>query len=421
MFEVRGVIGGGGLTVVYLARDIRRDAMVALKVLRPEMIETDHGRRFLREIEITRSLHHPGVMMVFDSGIVVSKSQSTIDYVFFTLDYVKGETLRTRLMRERQLPVGDALQIIGSVADALQYAHERKVVHRDIQPKNIFLTSDSRVLLSDFGVARGVESSTNTFQTAQGFVIGTVSYLSPEGIRAEPHTAKSDQYALACVLYEMLAGRLPFEGNSQAVLLAHLSESPDGLDQIRPGVPPHVSAAVARALSKVPSDRFASVADFRAALFGQRRVVRHSIWGALPATIDENLCFVIMPFGATPGVQEIYRDHVEPLVRSCGLTPQRADDIFGHHEIIVDIWRAISRARVLIADLTGRNPNVFYELGMAHAIGKDVVILTQDSKDVPFDLTHLRHIAYQYSPRGVKELERALRGTLEAVLREGDE
>jgi serine/threonine protein kinase len=417
--DVRGVIGGGERSVVYLASDLRRDCMVALKVLRPNLVGTEFGQRFLREIEITQSLHHQGVMMVFDMGTLPSTTDTATTYVYFTLQYVQGETLRTRLRRERQLPVDEALRIVRELAGALHYAHERQVIHRDVKPDNVFLTADGRVLLSDFGVARGVEASTNSRLTGEGFILGTAAYLSPEAIAGDKQDARSDQYSLACVLFECLVGEAPFGGNPVDLVHKHIMEVPRQLNTLRASIPNHVSAAVDRALSKLPADRFSSVAAFRGALLRERTQAMASIWGPLHSVVDPTSCFVIMPFGPLPGVQELYRDHVEPTVRACGLRAHRADDIFGHHEIIRDVWREIGRARLLIADVTGRNPNVFYELGMAHAIGKDVILLTQDTKDVPFDLTHLRHITYQYSPRGVKDFERALRATIEAVLAEG--
>ena len=125
-----------------------------------------------------------------------------------------------------------------------------------------------------------------------------------------------------------------------------------------------------------------------------------------------------MPFSDVDHIQETYREHIVPAIESCGLKPYRADDIFGHREVIRDIWQAIGRARLLIADVTGRNPNVFYELGMAHAIGKDVILLTQRGEDVPFDVTHLRYVKYEYTPRGVVRLRETLTGTIQSLLQQ---
>jgi hypothetical protein len=311
------------------------------------------------------------------------------------------------------------MRIAQALADALQYAHEMGVLHRDVKPSNVFLTGDGRVLLADFGVARAMRRDTDVL-TGTGVMVGTPAYMSPEQIAAEREIdGRSDQYTLACVVYEMLTGDPPFGARQTHELLKlHLTERPPSMRVVRDTIPHAIDAAVLRALEKTPADRFPTLREFENALRLDRPEAQVPMWGPLPSVIDERACFVIMPFGEQDDLQEAYRDHVVPAVEACGFKVYRADDIFSHKEVIRDIWNAIGRARLIIADVTGRNPNVFYELGMAHAIGKDVIILTQRREDIPFDVTHLRYIKYEFTPRGVLKLRQTLTGTIEAMLSE---
>jgi hypothetical protein len=415
-YDVERPLGSPGrATRVFVARDQLRAVEVALKVLHPALVSTSSARRFAREVDITLSLRHPNILRLYESGSKVDDGGR--EYVYLCTPFVHGETLEGRLKREKQLAVADAVRITAALADALQYAHEKQVLHRDVKPSNVFLASDGSVLLADFGIARAMQfDADQSTLTAEGTIVGTPTYMSPEQITGAANVdGRADQYALASVAYEMLVGTPPFPGGIE-VIWRRMQDAPPRIRPARPSVPEHVEAAILKALEKIPADRFASVAEFAEALRRERPGTRTPIWGPLPGAVDDKSCFVIMPFGADANVQEVYRDVVIPVAESLGLRVTRADDIFGHREIIRDIWRAIGAARVVIADVTGRNANVFYELGMAHAIGKDAIMLAQRREDVPFDVTHLRYILYEYTPRGVKKLEESLRRTLAAAL-----
>jgi serine/threonine-protein kinase len=254
-------VGQGGMATVYLAHDLRHDRRVALKVLRPELSAILGAQRFLAEIKTTANLQHPHILGLFDSG-------EADGLVFYVMPFVEGESLRARLHREKQLPVDEAVRIAREVADALDYAHRHGVIHRDIKPENILL-HDGRALVADFGIAlAAARSEGGSRMTETGMSLGTPHYMSPEQAMGEREiTARSDVYALGCVLYEMLTGEPPFTGpTAQAIIARVMTEEPRSLTLQRKTVPPHVDAAVAIALSKLPADRFASAAQFGEAL-----------------------------------------------------------------------------------------------------------------------------------------------------------
>jgi serine/threonine-protein kinase len=202
-YVIERELGVGGMATVYLAHDVRHDRKVALKVLRPELSAILGAERFLHEIKTTANLQHPHILSLFDSG-------EAEGLVFYVMPYVEGESLRDRLTREQQLPVEDAVRIACEVADALDYAHRHGVIHRDIKPENILL-HDGRVQVADFGIALAVSSAgAGTRLTETGMSLGTPHYMSPEQAMGQREiTAKSDVYALGCVLYEMLSGEPP--------------------------------------------------------------------------------------------------------------------------------------------------------------------------------------------------------------------
>jgi eukaryotic-like serine/threonine-protein kinase len=263
-------LGRGGMATVWLARDIRHDRHVALKVLHPELSAGLGPERFLREIRTTARLDHPHILALLDSGEAAS------GLLWYTMPYVEGESLRDRLRREGQLPVDQALRLAAEVADALDCAHEQGIVHRDIKPENILLSGNpSRKLsatggvharVADFGIARALEAAGGEL-TATGLAVGTPAYMSPEQASGGAIDARSDVYALGCVLYEMLAGEPPFTGpTAQAVIAKRFAGDPTPLRRVRPTVPEAVDQAVRKALAPVPADRFASAADFAQAL-----------------------------------------------------------------------------------------------------------------------------------------------------------
>jgi serine/threonine-protein kinase len=259
-YQVVRELGRGGMATVYLARDLRHQRPVAVKVLHPELAAALGPERFLREVELTASLQHPHILALFDSGSADGK-------LYYVMPYVDGETLRARLARERQLPAGEAVRLAREVADALQYAHARGVVHRDVKPENILL-QQGHALVADFGIALAVEQAGGERMTQSGLFLGTPQYMAPEQASAERAVdARADIYALGAVTYEMLAGEPPFTGASVQVVVAKLmTEQPRAITSLRRSVPPHVEAAVMIALEKLPADRFASAAAFAAAL-----------------------------------------------------------------------------------------------------------------------------------------------------------
>ena len=253
------------MATVYLARDLRHDRPVALKVLHPDLASTLGPDRFLREIRLAARLQHPHILTVLDSGEVPTPGAPSL--LWFTMPYVRGESLRDRLTRERQLPVADALRIAREAADALAYAHGEGVIHRDIKPENILLTG-MHALVADFGIARALGSGAAERLTETGLAVGTPAYMSPEQAAGERELdARSDLYSLAVVLYEMLAGEPPFAApTAQAMMARRFSESPRPVRQVREAVPEQIERAVQRALARTPADRFATAEQFAAAL-----------------------------------------------------------------------------------------------------------------------------------------------------------
>jgi len=259
-YRIERELGAGGMATVYLALDVRHQRKVALKVLHPELSAVLGPERFLKEIELTASLQHPHILPLFDSG-------SADGQLYYVMPFVEGETLRSQLERERQLPIGDALRITTEVADALQYAHDRGVIHRDIKPENILLQGGHAVV-ADFGIALAVQHAGGQRMTQTGLSLGTPQYMSPEqamGDRAID--ARSDIYALGAVAYEMLVGEPPFTGpTAQAIVARVLSASPASVTGSRGTVPEHVDQAILTALAKLPADRHATAREFASAL-----------------------------------------------------------------------------------------------------------------------------------------------------------
>jgi serine/threonine-protein kinase len=255
-------LGSGGMATVYLAHDRKHDRRVAVKVLRPDLAAVIGATRFLAEIRTTANLQHPHILSLFDSGEVDGT-------VFYVMPFVDGETLRARLERERQLPIADAVRIAREVADALGAAHARGVVHRDIKPENILLQG-GHALVADFGIALAASRTGGMRMTETGMSLGTPTYMSPEQAMGERTLdARTDIYALGCVLYEMLAGEPPFTGKQpHAVLMRTLTETPVPVTKHRDGLPPEVGVALDRLLAKDPAGRYASAAEVVEGLSG---------------------------------------------------------------------------------------------------------------------------------------------------------
>lgn len=259
-YAIAHELGAGGMATVWLARDLRHDRDVAIKVLHPDLGVALGGDRFLAEIKTTAKLQHPHILPLLDSG-------AADGLLFYVMPYVKGETLRGRLERERPLPISDALRIAREVGSALDSAHRQGIVHRDIKPENILLL-DGQAVVADFGIALAVQSAAGQRMTQTGLSLGTPQYMSPEQAMGERQLdARADVYALGAVTYEMLAGEPPFAGGSvQAIVAKVLSERPVPLRTLRDTVPAGVEQAVHAALAKLPADRPASAAAFVAAM-----------------------------------------------------------------------------------------------------------------------------------------------------------
>jgi TolB-like protein/tetratricopeptide (TPR) repeat protein/tRNA A-37 threonylcarbamoyl transferase component Bud32 len=259
-YAIERVLGEGGMATVYLATDLKHRRQVAVKVMRPELAATLGAERFLREVEIAAQLSHPHILPVHDSG-------DAGGVLYYVMPYVEGESLHERIRRETSLPVDEALRIAREVAEALAYAHNRKIIHRDIKPANIMLSA-GHALVADFGIARGVGAATGATITKTGLAVGTPQYMSPEQASGSAGVdARSDIFAVGCVLYEMLAGEPPFTGPTpQAIVIRSLTEAPRPLTTTREGLSPAIEAVVIRALAKNPSDRWQGAGDFAKAL-----------------------------------------------------------------------------------------------------------------------------------------------------------
>jgi serine/threonine-protein kinase len=260
-YTIERELGHGGMATVYLATDVKVDRQVAIKVLEPELAAALGAERFDREIRIASRLSHPNILPVYDSG----EADGTLYYV---MPFVDGESLRDRLNRERQLGVDESIRITCQIASALDHAHAEGIIHRDIKPENILLQAGQAVL-ADFGIARAVTSAsdTNTL-TRTGMSLGTPAYMSPEQAMGERHLdGRSDQYALACVAYEMLAGQPPFTAPTmQALIARHVAEQVPLITTVRQAVPEEVQDVILQGLEKVAADRFTTIGEFAEAL-----------------------------------------------------------------------------------------------------------------------------------------------------------
>jgi serine/threonine-protein kinase len=261
-YELDGVIGRGGMAEVYRARDLRLDRVVAIKTLRSDLArDPTFQARFRREAQSAASLNHPSVIAVYDTG------EDTMDHnpvPYIVMEYVEGRTLRDVLQEEHRLSPERALQMTDGILRALDYSHRGGIVHRDIKPANVMLTTAGEVKVMDFGIARALADSAATM-TATAQVIGTAQYLSPEQARGERVDARSDIYSTGCVLYELLTGRPPFQGDSPvAIAYQHVREEAPQPSQLDPSIPQYVNAIVMKALAKDPNYRYQSAAEMRA-------------------------------------------------------------------------------------------------------------------------------------------------------------
>lgn len=287
-------IGRGGMATVYLARDIRHNRKVALKVLNPELGAVLGVERFLAEIQVTANLQHPNLLPLFDSG-------EAEGLLFYVMPFIEGESLRALLQREKQLPIDDAVRMASSVLAALDYAHRHGVIHRDLKPENI-LVHEGQPLVADFGIALAVSNAGGNRITQTGLSLGTPHYMSPEQATGDREIdGRTDVYSAGALLYEMLVGEPPHDGKtSQAVIAKVLTDKPRRIRLSRDTVPPHVEEAVDRALAKLPADRFPTAQAFADALSGRslpRMVTSYAEPTAPPASAPQSRRRVLLPWG----------------------------------------------------------------------------------------------------------------------------
>jgi serine/threonine-protein kinase len=261
-YDIDRPVGEGGMAVVWLAHDVKHDRRVAVKLLRRELSLSIGAERFAREIAIAAKLNHPNIVGVIDSGVVEAGG---VQLPYYVMPLVEGPSVRDLLESEGPMSVDEALRLSAEVADALDFAHARGVVHRDVKPGNILIQA-GHALVADFGIARAIDLSVGGAAAATTeSVVGTPIYMSPEQCRGDAQVdGRSDIYSLGCVLYEMLAGSPPFEASTpQAVSVAHCNTPVPPLEPRRPGLPASVQALVNRALAKAPADRFATAGEMR--------------------------------------------------------------------------------------------------------------------------------------------------------------
>jgi serine/threonine-protein kinase len=396
-------LGRGGMATVYLANDVKHDRRVAVKVLRPELAAVLGAERFLAEIRVTANLQHPNLLPLFDSG-------EAGRFLYYVMPYVEGETLRARLEREGQLPVDETVRLVTLLGNALAYAHAHGVIHRDLKPENILLQSGQPVI-ADFGIALAVAQAGGSRVTETGLSLGTPHYMSPEQAAAEREIdARSDQYALAAVTYEMLSGEPPHTGpTAQAVIARLMTEQVRSLRATRPGVPVEVDRAVSRGLAKSPADRFASVAEFVAALTapadqalgGSHR--RLSRWLLVPAAAFA-IALVVFALGRLRGAGQADaaapsdNSRVVAVLQFRNLSRDTAQQYFSAgmtEEIATELsrvaaLRVLSRAATAQYDTAGdRLQRMSRELGVGSVVDGSVR-LAGDRVRIAVELTSVR-------------------------------
>jgi serine/threonine protein kinase len=254
-YRIERELGGGGMSRVFVAEEVELGRKVVVKVLPPDMAAGLNAERFRREIQLAASLQHPHIVPLIAAG-------RTGDLVWYTMPLIGGESLRAKLVRDGELPVSDAVRALRDVADALAYAHEHGVVHRDIKPDNVLITGRHAVV-TDFGVAKALSASTGESSlTSIGVALGTPAYMAPEQASADPHVDhRADIYAFGAMAYEMLTGRPPFDGPPQMVLAAHVTQTPEAVSARRQSVPLPLATLVMHCLEKKPADRYQTAAE----------------------------------------------------------------------------------------------------------------------------------------------------------------
>jgi serine/threonine-protein kinase len=350
-YRVVREIGQGGMALVFLARDVRHNRNVALKVLKPELARVVGAERFLSEIETMARLQHPHILPLFDSG-------EADGFLFFVMPHVDGESLRARLDREGQLPIGEAVAVAAKVAGALDHAHEHGVIHRDVKPANILLHG-GEPLVADFGIALAVGAAGGDRLTETGTSLGTPSYMSPEQATGDPRVGPAtDVWALACVLHETLIGEPPYTGSSgRAILSRIVTEAAGSVRERRSTVPVHVDAAIRRGLEKVPADRFVTAGDFARALgdpgfrhaeeASVRPPLRGSLWNPISvgAVSVAALALVVSAWGLLGGAD----DAPAAVVSRLQVDVRPAEALLGSNPLELSLYGRSLPSRTAIA------------------------------------------------------------------------
>ena len=332
-------LGAGGMATVYLARDLKHERQVAVKVLRPELAAALGPERFLREIRVTANLQHPHILPLYDSG-------EADGFLYYVMPCVEGESLRDCLNRQTQLAIDEAQRITEQVASALDFAHRHDVIHRDIKPENILL-HEGEAMVADFGIALAVSAAGGQRLTETGFSLGTPEYMSPEQATAERVDSRTDTYSLACVLYEMFTGEPPYTGATvQAILAKRFSDPVPSARRLRESIPAPVDSAITRALAKVPADRFTTTGDFVKAFAAEEADVE-----------AETKSIVVLPF-------ENLSPDPDNAFFADGLTEELIAELSGLREL-----RVISRTSAMQFKNTKKGvPAIARELNVRHVL-----------------------------------------------------
>ncbi len=373
-------LGAGGMATVHLAEDLKHQRQVAIKVLRPELAAELGAERFVREITTTANLRHPHILPLYDSG-------EANGFLYYVMPFVAGESLRARMDRESQLPIEDALRLADEIADALHYAHGRGVIHRDIKPENI-LIEEGRAVVADFGIAHAVNASGSDKLTMTGMSLGTPHYMSPEQSAGEEVDGRSDLYALACILYEMLAGSPPFTGkNAMAIMARHMTDPVPRLNTVRATVMPAVTEVIELALAKTPADRFASVAAWReairhAAVAGNGETVATASHTATRVTIAPILKLPPTPATALLGRDTVLNDATERLKEGARVLTVTGVGGTGKTRLAIELHRRLHEgyaggaAFVSLASVTSASevmPTIATALDIAEGHGREAL------------------------------------------------
>ncbi|MDX1394747.1 MAG: protein kinase [Gemmatimonadota bacterium] len=423
-YDIDERVGEGGMAVVYHAWDIRHSRDVAIKILKPEIASAVAWARFLQEIEIAGGLQHPHIVPLYESGDVDQ-------LLYYVMPFVEGETLRQKLRREGRLSAADIESIVRDVCSALSYAHSREIVHRDIKPGNIMLTS-GKAVVTDFGIARALAQAGGETLTSRGHVIGTAQYMSPEQAGGEDVDHRSDIYSLGCVTYEMLTGKPPFDGpNIQSVIAQQIGAPATSVQVLRADTPSNVALVVDRSLSKVPADRFDTVDRLLKEL--DRKPTRPSPvrWkrlavgaGALAAAVAGYVTFVAPPPELDPNRVVIFPLREQGLPTASGMGEGAALQVLAALEHAaplraIDPWNRLSEAQRAdpggisassAAQFSEDQRAALYIQGLVQGMG-DSIAVTLSLHDVAADSVIARRTA-----RGPAAEAAAYRGAVSALI-----